>query len=283
MKVLYSVGRDRLWQITLSRPLSMSPTGSASWWPWQSSKLHRIERHLDDMKKQIEDLKADKERLIADKERLIADKDTQLKDLKADKDTQLKDLKADKDTQLKDLKADKERLIADMDRLHDQLQQQKIETLQELSRVKVIANNRALIEIAMNRYRSGMSLTRGLEMFVKEHLLIADTKTLSDYGRKVCKKLRDFGFAGKEDFVGKELENLMHEISKPLHRPHVSGKIYTGYVVGGDPPLAEALAIVISKLQECKLVEDLDVLLVDGKGECKCVLTNGEIMKYSQG
>ena len=60
-----------------------------------------------------------------------------------------------------------------------------------------------MIEIAMKRYSSSMSLT-----------------------------------------IWKELENLMHEISKPLHRPHVSGKFYTGYVVGGD----EALAIVISKL-----------------------------------
>ena len=53
-------------------------------------------------------------------------------------------------------------------------------------------------------------------------------------------------------------------------------------MVGGDPPLAEALAIVISKLQECKLVENLDVLLVDGEGKCKCMLTDGEIIKYSE-
>ena len=42
------------------------------------SKLHRMERYLDDMKKQIEYLKADKDKLIADK-------DIQLKDLEADK------------------------------------------------------------------------------------------------------------------------------------------------------------------------------------------------------
>ncbi|EKX51600.1 hypothetical protein GUITHDRAFT_102861 [Guillardia theta CCMP2712] len=232
----------------------MSPTGSASWsgWPWQSSRLRRIELCLDEMKKQFEEeVKADKERLIADKEKIIADKEMQLKVIKADKEMQLKEIKADKEMQLKEIKADKEMQLkeikADKERLYKQLQQQKIETLRELSRFKVIPNNRALIEFALSS--SGMSLTKALEMFVDEHLLTADTKTLR-----------------KEELVGKELENLMHEISKPLPRPHVS----------------EALAIVISKLQECKLVENLDVLLVDGEGKCKCMLTDGEIIKYSE-
>ncbi|EKX34139.1 hypothetical protein GUITHDRAFT_119694 [Guillardia theta CCMP2712] len=247
----------------------MSPTGSASWWPWQSSIIaHKDEvialkdKLIAEKETQLKDLKTREDKLIAEKDKLIAEKD---------KFIQEKDIRiAEKETQLKDLKS--------------QLLQQEMQSLQELSRVKVIANNRALIENAMQQYKSDLSLSKGLEMFVNEHLLTVgrDKTTLSMYGREVCNKLRNFGFAAKEDFVQKELKNLMHEISKPLHRPHVSGKIYTGYVVGGEPPLAEALAIVISKLQECKFVKNLDVLLVDGEGKCKCVLSNGDIVEYGE-
>ncbi|EKX44368.1 hypothetical protein GUITHDRAFT_109818 [Guillardia theta CCMP2712] len=193
----------------------MSPTGSASWWPWKSSKLDLMERHLDDMKKHMEEVKANKDKLIADKDKLIADKDKLIADkdkLIADKDAQLEELRADKDAQLKELKADKdaqiEDLRADKERLYDELQLQKMETLRELSRVKVVANNRALIQIAVARYSSKSSFTQGLEKFVNEHLL-TDTKILSEYGREVCKKLRDFGFPGKEESVAKELADLM--------------------------------------------------------------------------
>ena len=119
-QLVYSVGWDRLRQITLSRPLSMSPTGSASWWPWQSSKL-RMER--DDMKKLFEDFKADKDKLIAHKDEVIALKEK----LIADKEKVI----ADKETQLKDLKTDKEKLIAEKD-IRIAEKEPKLEDLQRL-------------------------------------------------------------------------------------------------------------------------------------------------------
>ena len=211
-QLVYSVGWDRSRQITLSRTLSMSPTGSASWWPWQSSIIaHKDEvialkdKLIAEKETQLKDLKTREDKLIAEKDKLIAEKDKFI----AEKDIRI----AEKETQLKDLKS--------------QWLQQEMQTLQELSRVKVIANNRALIEIAMKKYKSDLSFTTGLEMFVNEHLLTVgrDKTTLNMYGREGCNKLRNFGFAAKEDFVQKELKNLMHEISKPLPRPHVSGKI----------------------------------------------------------
>ena len=179
---------------------------------------------------------------------------------------------------IRDLKSDRDKYFKV---LNDQLQEMKLKALSEEAKMRVVVNNRALIEIAIARYDCTMSLTEGVKTFVKGHLLAGPKNTLNEYSRRVCGQLRHFGFAGKEQSVSKELANLMHEISKPLHAMQVSSTIDRGYVVGGDQPHAEALAIMIAKLQERKLVEGLDVLLVDGRGKCRCVLRDGEILAYS--
>jgi len=240
----------------------------------KNQTLERYEKQIQDLKSDIQDLKSDKNQTLERYEKQIQDLKSDIQDLKSDKNQTLERY----ERQIEDLKSNRDKFIK---ALNDQLQEMKLKALSEEAKMRVIVNNRALIEIAIARYDCTVSLTEGVRTFVMGHLLAGPKNTLSEYSRRVCGQLRHFGFAGKEQSVSKELANLMHEISKPLHAMQVSSTIDRGYVVGGDQPHAEALAIMIAKLQETKLVEGLDVLLVDGRGKCRCVLRDGEILAYS--
>ncbi|EKX46849.1 hypothetical protein GUITHDRAFT_107204 [Guillardia theta CCMP2712] len=129
----------------------------------------------------------------------------------------------DKDQQIDDLKNEKISLEANKDQLINALNLQ----LQDMRLKAFIVNNRALIEIGISRYNCSMSLTDGIKTFLTGHLLTEPKNTLNEYSKTVCRQLRDFGFAGKEQSVSKELANLMHEISKPLHSMQVCRELST--------------------------------------------------------
>ena len=125
-----------------------------------------------------------------------------------------------------------------------------------------------------------MSMSDGVSKTVNSQLLMGrDSLRLSTHSKQVCQDLAQYDFGLDERSVAKELSGLMHEISKSLHRQAFLPNEPPGYYVGGSPPLAQAVACMITYLQKNDLItNDLMVYLIDGSKKPRCKLHQGKVL-----
>ncbi|KAH9247048.1 hypothetical protein BASA81_015400 [Batrachochytrium salamandrivorans] len=158
----------------------------------------------------------------------------------------------DKDKQLADLKADKDQMIA---LLTEGKVRAEAELLMAQAKISSVYAFRPIIELSCSKWNKnsselGASVAKYLAKFVQPGKFDDSPGLfLSEDSQKVLKSL-DVVEGNLQREIALNVTQLYSKLCKPFHQPPPDVIHPHGFLLGGDPPLRYATALVVLKLQK---------------------------------
>ena len=210
--------------------------------------------------------------LVQDKERLVQDKRDEIQKLVQDKEI----LVQDKRDEILRLVQDKERLLQEKDKLEKshryEIARLKENHLKELSEYTAIMANRYAVELICSQINPTETVTKVAVDFCAE--LLTDKKSLTDLAEGMLRVLEPLEADKYKVAVSRELVDLYHEVSKPVHSaapnlkgPHIMGKL----------PLRAALGLFVLHAQK-EHGHSLNYYYTSETGKVLKVLRHGDVL-----
>ena len=231
-------------------------------WPFTSSSTLFHQSQL--YERIIQELVQDKERLVQDKrdeiqrhERLVQDKRDEIQRLVQDKRDEIQRLVQEKDK---------------LERIHcNEIARLNENHLKELSEYIAIIANRYAVEFICSQINPTETVTKVAVNFCAE--LLTDKKSLTDNAEGMLRVLEPLEADMYEAAVSRELVDLYHEVSKPVHSaapnlkgPHIMGKL----------PLRAALGLFVLHAQK-EHGHSLNYYYTSETGKVLKVLRDGDV------
>ncbi|CAL1171825.1 unnamed protein product [Cladocopium goreaui] len=192
-----------------------------------------------------------------------------------DKDLEIKD--KEKALEIKDKEKEKALLKKDLAQLEKDLHRMTAEKLHGEARYASILCNPFLLEEGLLKLYPKLSLTEGYKKF-SPNLLKAQKKgrpTMTPSAKQILQNLTQVSrHAAQQRDVVKDLQDLVHELSKDIHYPELKR---TGFLCGGKQPLGAAVAVALCELQAKKAL-DMNITYVDGKFKEGALLSAGLVL-----
>jgi len=231
-------------------------------WPFTSSSTLFHQSQL--YERIIQELVQDKERLVQDKrdeiqrhERLVQDKRDEIQRLVQDKRDEIQRLVQEKDK---------------LERIHcHEIARLNENHLKELSEYIAIIANRYAVELICSQINPTETVTKVAVNFCAE--LLTDKKSLTDNAEGMLRVLEPLEADKYKAAVSRELVDLYHEVSKPVHSaapnlkgPHIMGKL----------PLRAALGLFVLHAQK-EHGHSLNYYYTSETGKVLKVLRDGDV------
>lgn len=228
---------------------------------------------------------------------LLAGVEKQLAKLEMDKASQLAKLEMDK----ADLKTSHDRKLADLKASHDRelamlklvleskdqvLANAQAELLKMKAKVSSVYAFRPIIELSCSKWSKGSNLGASVKAYIAKHVqpgLVADTPgdDLSEESKRV---LQSLGVTNPDlhKEIALNVSQLHSKLCEPPYQPPSGTWHQHGFLLGGDPPLRYAIALVILKLQSNPREKWFPraVILLDSSDNPTHVLLNGRAVLY---
>jgi len=231
-------------------------------WPFTSSSTLFHQSQL--YERIIQELVQDKRDEIQRQERLVQDKRDEIQRLVQEKRDEIQRLVQDKERILKE----KDKL----ERTHcNEIARLNENHLKELSEYIAIIANRYAVELICSQINPTETVTKVAVNFCAE--LLTDKKSLTDNAEGMLRVLEPLEADKYKAAVSRELVDLYHEVSKPVHSaapnlkgPHIMGKL----------PLRAALGLFVLHAQK-EHGHSLNYYYTSETGKVLKVLRHGDV------
>jgi hypothetical protein len=157
--------------------------------------------------------------------------------------------------------------------------------LDELSKFQAIFENRTIVEIALKKLEaekqcSGSNMTQRFESFAKLHIFLNNGGLKPDFEDALKELIMVTQSTVQINDVKRELKDLIHEISKPLHNLHYfSSSEDPGLYIGGKEPLCTAIGALVVVIQRLGVLKEFSFGLINASGKKLCSISQGAVNK----
>ena len=225
-------------------------------------------------------------------------KDKRFEEVLKGKDKRLEEVLKEKDTsekRLEEMLKVKDKMLEDMDELatawHDLYVQEEKAKIRAESQYSAVLADRSVLQVSVMAYRSKnqiakLSSTDGCQRIVDDYILLPNctptptARTLSPAAKKALTDLQslDPSFQLVSDAnLAREMAAAYRNLSARIHFPDC-GTLSAGIYVGSGHLGSKAMIAVFACIAQQQQLYDETVLLLNGKNDHSCTISNGKFL-----